>query len=168
MILLFTLSISLSFGFFGLGLFKGNCIYSAISFGSVVYFPSIFMLLRIKVYRNENSRLLLVEDEYGDSYYKPVIGYHPIFYYLTGITFCRGPFGVSLHELLDSIFLHTYPLINSVFWFIVCFIVGCLLLSPDILNKILPFELKTVDGLKKYLFGSIVVMGLILCAMLLD
>ena len=77
---LMALSIALSFSFFGMALVQGG-IYSAIAFGVSPYFPAIFMLLRLDVYKNENSRWLLVEDESGNESYVEVVGYHPVFYF---------------------------------------------------------------------------------------
>ena len=39
---------------------------------------------------------------------------------------------------------------------IMSFTVGCLILSPDIMNKILPFEIKTFNGLLKYCLLSVI------------
>ncbi len=159
--LLITLSIGLSFGFFGMALIDGG-IYSAIAFSISVYFPAIFMLLRINVYRNENSRLLKVVNDEGEETCEEVIGYHPFAYYLLGITLSRGPLGVSLHNILNSIFLNEGVLAYNVVWFVLSICLGCFILSPDIANRILPFELKTRDGLIKFLFISWVLIGVLL------
>lgn len=165
-ILLGCLCIGLSFALFGLGLVQGG-IYSAIAFGLTSYFPFIFMFLRLNIYKNENSRWLKTERENGEIYYKKVFGYHPVFYYLIGTIFVMGPLGISFHNLLNSIFLKSYPLNIAVFYFIISLICGCLLLSPDILNKILPFELKTIEGLKKFLYISLIIIAILMVSIIL-
>ena len=100
-VILVALSIFLSFAFFGMAFVQAG-IYSAIAFGVSQYFPAIFMLLRLDVY-NDKSRWLLVEDEFGNKSYAEVIGYFPIFYFVfLGITFARGPLGLSIKYILDD------------------------------------------------------------------
>ena len=167
-VFLVALSIALSFAFFGMAFVQAG-IYSAIAFGVAQYFPTIFMLLRLDVYKNENSRWLLVEDEFGNKSYAEVIGYFPIFYFVfLGIPFARGPLGVSIKYILESIFLNKGLLSYDIFCFIVSLIVGSLVLSPDIMNKILPFELKTGNGLKKFMFIGIIMIALNLLMMVTE
>lgn len=163
-VFLMVLSIFLSFSFFGMAFVQGG-IYSAIAFGVSPYFPAIFMLLRLDVYKNENSRWLLVEDEFGNESYVEVVGYHPIFYCLLGITAARGPFGLSIKYVLESIFLNKGLLSYDIFCFIVSLIAISLVLSPDIMNKILPFEVKTGDGLIKFMFIGLIMIALNLLMM---
>lgn len=136
-LLLFPISIAISFGYYGIAFLRAG-FYSAIAFSLVIYFPAIFIFLRRNVYSDE-SRQLLVEDEFGNQYVESVFGYHPVIYCFMAIILFRGPLGVSLHNIL----LHTQLLTYNVFCFMLYFTVGCLLLSPDIMNKILPFELRT-------------------------
>ena len=164
-LLLGCLCIGLSFASFGIGLVQGG-IYSAIAFSLTSYFPFIFMFFRLNVYKNENSRWLKVECENGDAYYKKVFGYHPVFYYLIGTIFVMGPLGMSAHNILNSIFLKSYPVNIAIFYFILSLICGCLLLSPDIINRILPFELKTIEGLKKFLFISVIIIGILMVSII--
>lgn len=166
-VFLVALSIMLSFGFFGMAFVQAG-IYSAIAFGVSQYFPAIFMLLRLDVY-NDKSRWLLVEDEYGNKSYTEVIGYHPVFYFVfLGITSARGPLGLSIKYVLESIFLNKGLLSYDIFCFIVSLIVGSLVLSPDIMNKILPFELKTGNGLVKFMFIGIIMIALNLLMMVTE
>ena len=153
-LLLVTLGIALSFIFFAMALVQGG-IYSAIAFGLCVSFPIVFMLLRLNVYNN-SSRLLYVGKEDGMDCYEQVWGYHPVFYYIfLGIPFGRGPLGLSFKKVLDSIFLHVGSLEYSIIYFIFCLIIGCFILSPDIANKIVPFEIKTFEGTKKFIMISL-------------
>lgn len=39
---------------------------------------------------------------------------------------------------------------------------GCLIFSPDIMNKILPFEIKTFKGLLKYCLLSAILISVVL------
>ena len=165
-ILLGCLCIALSFVAFGIGLAEGG-IYSAIAFSLTSYFPFIFMFLRLNVYKNENSRWIKFKSENGDTYYKKIFGYHPVFYYLIGTLFSMGPLGMSLHNLLNSLFLKSYPLNIAVFHFIISLICGCLILSPDILNRMLPFELKTMNGLKKFLYISLIIIAILMVSIIL-
>lgn len=73
---------------------------------------------------------------------------------------------MSTHNILNSIFLKSYPVNIAIFYFILSFICGCLLLSPDILNRILPFELKTIEGLKKFLFISVIIIVILMVSII--
>ncbi|MBQ2653700.1 MAG: hypothetical protein IJF83_09090 [Methanobrevibacter sp.] len=160
---LVAISISLSWGFFGIAFVKTHNIYVSLIRGVVVYFPPIFMLLRLNVYRNENSRRLLVEDECGNKSYQQVIGYHPVPYFLIGLMLCKGPLSVSLSNVVKSLIFNAGDLYYNLYCFSLSLMLGCFILSPDIANKILPFELKTLDGLKKFLIMSFaLIMGVFL------
>ncbi len=160
LIFLFCVSIALSFIFFAIALVKSGSIYSAIAFGLCVNFPTVFMLLRLNVYNNK-SRLLLVGKKDDSKYYEHVFGYNPAFYYLLlGVPVGRGPLGVSFRKVLECIFLHNGSLEYSLLCFVLCLLVGSFILSPDIANKILPFEIKTYKGFFKFAIICLFLMGI--------
>lgn len=160
LIFLACLSIGLSFIFFAIALVKSGSIYSAIAFGLCVNFPTVFMLLRMNVYNND-SRLLFIGEKDGQKYYEQVLGYYPVFYYMfLGIPFGRGPLGVSFRKVLESIFLHNNSLEYCLLCFVLCLLVGSFILSPDIANKILPFEIKTYKGFFKFAIICLFLMGI--------
>lgn len=142
--------------------FHQGGIYSAIAFGLTVYFPFIFMFLRLNVYKNENCCYLLIDDEFGNQYCSKVMGYHPLFYFMLGFIFSIGPLGISIHNLLNSIFLKNTSFDSAVIYFVIVLIGGCLILSPDIMNKILPFELKTGGGMVKFIVLSFILIIVLL------
>ena len=129
----------------------------AIAFGVVFLIPTCFMLLRWNVFNND-SRWLLVEDEFGNKSYEKVIGYFPLFYFMISITCCEGPLGSSIKRILEAIFLNKGYLEINVFFFIISLILCFLIMSPDIMNKILPFEVKTSSGMFKC---GLILIGLI-------
>ncbi|MBQ6349321.1 MAG: hypothetical protein IJI42_00150 [Methanobrevibacter sp.] len=149
-----------SFIFSSTAFIKGN-IYSAIAFAFGVNFPIVFMLLRLNVYNND-SRLLYVGKLDGMDHYEQVLGYFPIFYYVLAFPFGMGPLSVSFRRFLESIFLHN----GSLEYYSACFILSLLavsfVLSPDIANNVLPFEIKTFDGLKKFIVISLILLGICL------
>ncbi|WP_407453258.1 hypothetical protein [Methanobrevibacter sp.] len=152
-------SIALSFGFFAMAWDMGG-IYSGIAFGLCVNFPMIFMLLRLDVYNN-NSRLLFVGEKDGQRYYEQVFGYHPVFYYgLLGIPFGRGPLGASFKRVLECIFLNNGSLGYYFPCFILCLVAGSFILSPDIANNVLPFEIRTYKGFFKFAIICLFLMGI--------
>ena len=142
-------SIALSFGFFAMALDKGG-VYSAIAFGLCVNFPNVFMLFRLNVYNNK-SRLLFIGEKDRQKYYEQVFGYHPVFYYiLLGIPFGRGPLGASFKRVIECIFLNNGSLTYYLLCFILCLLAGSFILSPDIANNVLPFEIRTYKGFFKF------------------
>lgn len=152
-------SIGLSFIFFAMAWDMGG-FYSGIAFGLCVNFPIIFMLLRLNVYNND-SRFLLVGEKDGQKYYEQVWGYQPVFYYaLLGVPVGRGPLGASFKKVLECIFLHNGSLEYSLLCFILCLLAGSFILSPDIANNLLPFEIKTYSGAFKFAMISVVIMAI--------
>lgn len=139
------LGLGMSCVFFG-GAYNVAGIYSGIAFGVVFLIPTCFMLLRGNVFSND-SRWLLVEDEYGNKSYEKVMGYYPLFYFLVSFVCCEGPLGGSIKRILEAIFLNKGYLEINVFFFIISLILCFLIMSPDIMNKILPFEVKTSSGM---------------------
>lgn len=156
-ILIFMVSISivLPFFIFPTALIQGN-IYGAFSFSLSAAFPAIFMLLRLNVF----SEKITMENNFNDE----DSGYMPIPYFLLGISLSTHLIGISLMHLFESIFLNNNFLNNNLLIFIISLLIVCFSLSPDIANKILPFDLKTTDGLLKFFIisFSLFVGGLIL------
>lgn len=140
--------------FVGVLAFKQGGLYSAIAFSLIEFFPSIFMFLRLDVYSNDNR-----------NYLNNNFGYHPVFYYMLSLMVCNGPLGVSLLWILESIFQNTRSLNYSIFYFLLSFCLFCLVLSPDKVNKILPFELKTEKGFKKFVYLSVFLAAILLILM---
>ena len=144
---LFGIWIALAIGYFGLGLIESG-ITSAVGFGLSMIFVGILTLWRTDVFNN-NSRLLLVEDEFGNKYYKEVLGYHPALFWVP-LMGAGTLLGMTLHNFLDSIFFNTTPIINNIPCVILSIFVCYLTVSPHIANKYLPFEIRTSEGLKKF------------------
>lgn len=145
---LFVSSFLVSWAYFCAALKYG--LYNAIAFSLAVCFPGIFMLLRINSYSNENNSSM-----YGGGN----IGYHPIFYWFLGITAGSGPLGVSLTNFLKDIFVKGSFLNGDLILVVLALLLECFVLSPDVANKILPFELKRIEGMKKF---SLISLGLMI------
>lgn len=145
---IFGIYIALAIGFFGLGLIESG-ITSAVAFGVSILFVGILTLWRTDVFNN-NSRLLLIEDEFGNKYYKEVLGYHPGLFWVP-LMGAGALLGLALHNFLDSVFFNSTPILNNVPCVILSFLVCYLTVSPHISNKYLPFEIRTSEGLKKFL-----------------
>lgn len=157
-VLLCTVSIGLSIIFFAMAWDMGG-IYSGIAHGLCVNFASIFMLLKLDVYNSE-SKLMYLGKKDGHPYFEYVYGYDPTYYYLLGLHQGWGPLGVSFRRVLECIFLHNGSLMYNLLCFILCLLVGCFILSPDIANNIFPFEIRTFDGFRKFLAIGLLLMGL--------
>ena len=112
-------------------------------------YPVFFMLIRRDIFKRDFSR------EYLD--------YHPILYWFLGIVTGIILFGFS------SILIN-YQIINgfSLFYLIgIClsFISESLILSPDIMNKIFPFEIRKKSGFILYSILAIV-LSIIFCMLM--
>lgn len=159
-LVLFFIPISITFALmiYPTALYQGG-IYSAIGFSLASLYPAFYMFLRINAYTNENSRELLTEDQNGNKIHEQVIGYHPIIYYIFGSLVSCHLIGFSLMKVITSIVesnLNYYYL----FYFICSLIIVSFILSPDIANKILPFEIKRINGLLKFLIIGIILMAM--------
>lgn len=150
-IMLFPLTFLMSW-FMALLAFTFEGLYSAIAFGLAMYFPFIFMFLRLNVFSDE-SRLLSGEQ---------VIGYHPVFFYIIGFMLSRGPLGISLLGIIKDIMGYSNSFNHDIIALLISLLCGCLILSPDIMNKILPFEIKTFKGLLKYCLLSGILISVVL------
>ena len=147
---LFVSSFLVSWGFFCAALKYG--LYNAIAFSLAVCFPGIFLLLRRDVYSNENN----------NSVYDANISYNPIFYWVMGITVGSGPLGVSLTNFLKDMFVKGSFFNMDLILVVLALLLECFVLSPDVANKILPFELKTIEGMKKFIIISLGLMFILL------
>lgn len=158
-LVLFFIPISIAFAFiiYPIALYQGG-IYSAIGFSLAALYPAFFMFLRINVYKNENSRELLTEDDDGNIISEHVMGYHPAIYYIFGSLISCHIVGFSLMKVIEGIVENN---INIYLIYCICSIlIVSFILSPDIANKILPFELKRIGGLIKFLIIGIVLMAM--------
>lgn len=90
-------------------------------------------------------------------------GDHPLYYYMLSLMVCNGPMGISLLWIFKSIFQNGMSLNHSLFYFLLSF---CFVLSPDKINNIIPFELKTEKGFKKYAFLSLILTTTLLILMI--
>ncbi len=147
---LFVSSFLVSWGFFCAALKYG--LYNAIAFSLAVCFPGIFLLLRRDVYSNENN----------NSVYDANISYNPIFYWVMGITVGSGSLGVSLTNFLKDMFVKGSFFNMDLILVVLALLLECFVLSPDVANKILPFELKTIEGMKKFIIISLGLMFILL------
>ena len=143
------ISIAFAFIIYPMALHQGG-IYSAISFSLAAIYPAFFMFLRMNVYKNENSREILTEDENGNKIAEQVIGYHPGIYFIFGSLISCHIVGFSLMKVITSIMESNLDIFYLIY-FICSVVIVSFILSSDIANKILPFELKRNNGLKKIL-----------------
>ena len=150
-IMLFPLTFLMSW-FMALLAFTFEGLDSAIAFGLAMYFPFLFMFLRLNVFSDE-SRLLSGEQ---------VIGYHPVFFYIIGFMLSRGPLGISLLWIIKDIMGYSNSFNHDIIALLISLLCGCLIFSPDIMNKILPFEIKTFKGLLKYCLLSAILISVVL------
>ena len=150
-IMLFPLTFLMSW-FMALLAFTFEGLDSAIAFGLAMYFPFLFMFLRLNVFSDE-SRLLSGEQ---------VIGYHPVFFYIIGFMLSMGPLGISLLWIIKDIMGYSNSFNHDIIALLISLLCGCLIFSPDIMNKILPFEIKTFKGLLKYCLLSAILISVVL------
>lgn len=140
------LSITLMFGV--LGSFLAGFI---LAFG--FFYPALFIFLRRKSVFNEDSTIIEGSDE---KFY----GYQPSCYWLVGVFAGFPMFMFSFNKCL--LYLLNRNLFGCVLDLIVAFGLISLMLSPDLVNKILPFELKKRSNALIYLiicpFVSLLVM----------
>ena len=144
----------------GLLAFKQGGLYSTIAFSLIEFFPPIFMFLKLNVYNNESRWCL------NDFKNNMTFGYHPFYYYMLSLMVCNGPMGISLLWIFKSIFQNVISLNHSLFYFLLSFCLFCFVLSPDKINNIIPFELKTEKGFKKYAFLSLILTTTLLISMI--
>ncbi len=159
-VVLFFIPVSIAFAFIIYSMaFHIGGVYSAMGFCLAALYPAFFMFLRINVYKNENSRKLLTQDKNGNAITEYVIGYHPAIYYVFGSLISCHLIGFSLMKVISSIAESNLD-IGYLLYFICSLLIVSFILSPDIANKILPFELKRKNGLTKFLIIGIVFMAI--------
>lgn len=144
----------------GILAFKQGGFYSALAFSLVEFFPPLFMFFRLHIYSNDTRYRL--DNFYGNV----VLGYHPVFYYMLSLMVCNGPLGVSLLRVFKSIFQNSISLSYSLFYFILSFSLLCFVLSPDKVNKILPFNIGTGNGFRKFAFLSLILAAILIFLMM--
>ncbi|WP_295113592.1 hypothetical protein [uncultured Methanobrevibacter sp.] len=147
---LFISSFLVSWAYFCAALKYG--LYNAIAFSLAVCFPGIFMLLRINLYSNKNN----------NSVYDDNMGFHPIFHWVMGITVASGPLGISLTSFLKNMFVKGSFLNMDLILVMLALLLECFVLSSDVANKILPFELKGIEGIRKFILISFCLMSILL------
>ena len=163
LILLLSIFLALSIGSVPISL-KAN-IYSAIGHSIAFLFPMLFMYLHVDMY-SEESRVILIENEFGFKEYVPVLGYFPPTYLQLAVFYGMGPLGLSLTKLVKSIVLGTEPLILYLVLTLILLIFEYLFLAPETMNKIFPFELKTRKGLLAFIFVIFFIIALVYGVML--
>ena len=159
-VVLFFIPASIAFAFiiYPIASHQGG-IYSAIGFCLAALYPAFFMFLRINVYKNENSRKLVTEDKNGNIIIEYVIRYHPAIYYIFGSLISCHLIGFSLMKVISGIAESNLDICYLIY-FISSLLIVSFILSPDIANKILPFELKEKNGLTKFLIIGIILMAI--------
>ena len=108
--------------------------------------PFILMFLRIDAYENK----IIVTPKQLD--------YCPPFYFMLGQLNAMAGLEFSIRTILISLIYGTYPLIWAVLYFLFSFLTQIFIASPDILDNVVPFDLRTVQGYKK---GSVIYLVLI-------
>ena len=131
--------------FFVMGLHYGNIIV-ATAFLIAMPIPFILMFLRIDAYENK----IIVTPKQLD--------YCPPFYFMLGQLNAMAGLEFSIRTILISLIYGTYPLIWAVLYFLFSFLTQIFIASPDILDNVVPFDLRTVQGYKK---GSVIYLVLI-------
>lgn len=120
--------------------------------------PLIFMLLRLDVFDDENCHIKK-EDEMGNIHYENTLGYNPIIYYFIGFSLSIL-IGICLNNYVKDVLVSSYfttNLLQLIFSIAALF----LLLSPDLLDKILPFNLRTWNGTLKLIILIIVLLAIL-------
>lgn len=131
--------------FFVMGLHYGNIIV-ATAFLIAMPIPFILMFLRIDAYENK----IIVTPKQLDYC-------HP-FYFMLGQLNAMAGLEFSIRTILISLIYGTYPLIWAVLYFLFSFLTQIFIASPDILDNVVPFDLRIVQGYKK---GSVIYLVLI-------
>ncbi len=159
------LNLALSLIFFYPNLKTQGPINAAIMFLSQ-QIPLLFMSLRLNVFDDENCRVKK-EDEMGNIHYENTLGYNPIIYYFIGFPisiligicltdYVKDILVICLTDYVKDILVSSYftsNLLQSIFLIAVLF----LLLSPDLLDKILPFNLRSWRGtIKLYILIAVI------------
>lgn len=151
-VLFFFFSLSLFVGMTVMCYLLGN-VFAGLGLGFSFFYPIVFMFFRRKSVFNEGSKFI------GG---KEVLGYSPKHYWV--LSLLSGLFLILMSfRLLGHYFVYgTHPdLITCIFLIIFSFVVDSLVLCPDLMNKVLPFDLRE----EKY-FDIYSVLWIIICVIL--
>lgn len=126
--------------FFVCGLYFGNTIV-AVSELIAIPIPFILMFLRIKAYENKIVINL-----------KGQIDFFPILYLNFGLFNAMAGIAFSIRTILVNLIYGGYSLMSCLLYFILVFLIELFLVSPDVADKIFPWNLRTVNGYLKSVF----------------
>lgn len=143
-------------------LFYTNFKSQGLTFAVIIFFseyiPLIFMLFRINVFDDKNCQIIK-EDDFGNTYYENTIGYNPLIYFLISMPFALLT-GFYMNNFIIDMLNSTYLTFNLVY-LIIFLLILFLIVSPDLLNKKLPFELRTWGGVLKFITLLLIVLILV-------
>lgn len=122
------------------------------------YIPVVFMLLRLDVYSDDNCPVKKVDD-FGNEYIENTLGYNPIIFYLISFPYSML-IAMPLSRYVNDILVSSY-LTNNLIYLIISLAILFLLLSPDLLDKILPFDLRTWNGTGKFILLLVVILSIL-------
>ena len=103
--------------------------------------PFILMFLRIKAYENKIVINL-----------KGQIDFFPILYLNFGLFNAMAGIAFSIRTILVNLIYGGYSLMSCLLYFILVFLIELFLVSPDVADKIFPWNLRTVNGYLKSVF----------------
>jgi len=153
----------ITFLFPGFGMFIGCCIFGfflnniiGFGLGMVFFYPILFIFFRRKTCFNEKSTIIPNKKN-------AVLGYPIRQYVMLGWVYGFCLIGFGFWCLSFFLYNNTPPLIVCLVLIIFSFILVSLLLSPDLMNKILPFEIREEKGFYLYSFLSIMLSVSLLC-----
>lgn len=141
LICLFFLSFSFFLGSLVVGLFENNLLFG-LSLGLILAFPLWVMFVR-RNYFVEST--MFVEGVEGK-----VRGFRPVYYWLLGIFCGFGLFGYSFNALNSALLSGSCNYLIAIFWVVISFIFEFLIVSPDLMNRFFPWELKMKEGFNYY------------------
>lgn len=155
--LILIITVTLSLMFFYPILKSQGLKFAAIMFISQ-YIPVIFMLLRLKVFSDENCPVKKT-DNFGNEYWKNTLGYNPIIYYLISFPFTMI-IALSLYNYTTNILSSSY-LTSNLLYLILSLTILFILLSPDFLDKVLPLDLRTWKGTGQLIVLIVVILSIL-------
>lgn len=134
--------------FLGLNVVSFNW-FSCLGWGVAGFYPSIVMLIKKNIF-NEDSLKLNYDDE-------SILGYNPVYYWFLGVVSGIMVFPVSFMN-----FYQNCDFCLKILFLMFPFILEFLILSPNLFNKILPFEVGIKKGFYLYFFISVIISFLFL------
>ena len=144
-IVLFFLCLGFFVGFTLLGYFI-NSIFFGLGWGLAIFFPICIIFFRRKIFR-ENSQYLNNEEK--------GIGFNPKIYVALGIAISLLLIPSRFSSLHQSFYNNNPHIFVSLGMLLFSFVYIALVLSPDIMNKVLPFEIRKRSGFIVYSIVSI-------------